>query len=109
MHSLLICRNQCKSISSGVYLVCGLALEIFDEVSQSQSVDSLDDRCDPGQMHIFQGRGGALEMSNKYSQIVFIDYSLSLLARWFDWSKWVAISSLPPVCSLNFNFISGVG
>jgi len=29
-----------------------------------------------------------------------------LLARWFDWSKWVAISSLPPTC--NFSCMGGV-
>jgi hypothetical protein len=31
------------------------------------------------------------------------------LARWFDWSRWVAISSLPSICSPSFSFIGGVG
>jgi hypothetical protein len=26
------------------------------------------------------------------------------LARWLDWSRWVAISSLTPFCSLSFHF-----
>jgi hypothetical protein len=25
----------------------------------------------------------------------------------FDWSCWVAISSLPPICNLSFNFLNG--
>ncbi len=32
------------------------------------------------------------------------------LGRWFDWSKWVAVSSsLPPDCNPNFSFMDGVG
>jgi hypothetical protein len=30
-------------------------------------------------MHIFQGSQGALEVSNKYIKLVFIDYSLVLI------------------------------
>jgi hypothetical protein len=49
----------------------------------------------------FQSPGGALEYSNKHSQIVFIDC--------FYWSIWVAISGLPPTCSPSFSFMGGVG
>jgi hypothetical protein len=35
--------------------------------------------------------------------------SVDRLARWFDWSMWVAISSLPSICSPGFSFIGGVG
>jgi hypothetical protein len=31
------------------------------------------------------------------------------LARWFDWSKWVAISSFPPTSNPNFSFMGEVG
>jgi len=58
--------------------VCGPALEILDEVQQSNPVDPLEDWCDPGKMHIFQSHGVALEQSGKYSQIIFIDCSLFL-------------------------------
>ncbi len=59
--------------------VCGPALKILDEVQQSYPVNLLEDCCDPGKMHRFQGPAGALEESNKYSQIVFIDCSLFLM------------------------------
>jgi hypothetical protein len=50
-------------------------------MQQSYPVDPLKDCYDFGKMHIFQGLGGTLEESNTYSQIVFIDCSLFLLAR----------------------------
>jgi hypothetical protein len=59
--------------------VCDLALEIFDEVHQENPVDSLEDCCDPEKMCSFQSPGGALEQSDKHSQIVFIDCSLFLI------------------------------
>jgi hypothetical protein len=46
----------------------------------------------------------------KYSQTVFIDYSLS--SDWLDGligPSGLLLVVSPPICSLNFNFISGVG
>jgi hypothetical protein len=60
-------------------LVCGPALKILDEVQLSYPVNPPEDCCDPGKMHSFQGPAGALEESNKYSQIVFTDCSLFLM------------------------------
>ncbi len=37
--------------------VCGPALEILDEVRQSNPMNSLDDYCDPDQLHSFQSLG----------------------------------------------------
>jgi hypothetical protein len=31
------------------------------------------------------------------------------LARWFNWSRWVAIRRLPSIYSPSFSFIGGVG
>ncbi len=59
--------------------VCDLALEILDEVQQENPVDSLEDCCDAEKMYSFQSPGGALERSDKHSQIVFIDCSLFLI------------------------------
>jgi hypothetical protein len=43
------------------------------------SVNPLEDCWDPENNHNFQSLGGALEQSNKHSEIVFIDCSLSLI------------------------------
>jgi hypothetical protein len=54
----------------------------------------------------FQSLGGAPEQSN--NSICW----LLLVSNWlesFDWSKWFAISSLPPTCSPSFSFMGGVG
>jgi hypothetical protein len=48
------------------------ALEILDEVQQSNAVNPLEDFCAPERMHSFHSPGGALEQSNKYNQIVFM-------------------------------------
>jgi hypothetical protein len=56
-----------------------LELEILDEVQQSNAVNPLEDFCDPERIHSFHSPGGALEQSNKYNQIVFIDCSLFLI------------------------------
>jgi hypothetical protein len=56
-------------------------LEILDEVQQSYPVDALEDSCDPGRMHNFQGPGGAPEEPNKYSQVTLLTASYFSLAR----------------------------
>jgi hypothetical protein len=51
-----------------------------------------------------------LEWSNKHSQNC--NCWLLPVSDWlnkFDWPRWVAISSLRPICSPNFHFIGGVG
>jgi len=52
-----------------IYTVCAPTLKILDEVQQSNPVNPLEDCCDPGKMHSFQGPAVAVEESNKYSQI----------------------------------------
>ncbi len=53
---------------------------------------------------------GALDECNKRSQIVFIELlPVCELARQFDWSKWVAISSLPPICTPSSTLMGGIG
>jgi hypothetical protein len=55
----------------------------------------------PEKMHIFQRPGRALEQCNEYSQIVFIDcFCLDSLDS-FNWSRWVAITSLSPICRIH--------
>jgi hypothetical protein len=49
--------------------------------------------------------GGSLE----HSQIILIDCNLFLIGYIVDWSRWFAISSLPPICSPNFSFMGEVG
>jgi hypothetical protein len=36
-------------------------------------------------------------------------YHLLLIGKQFDWPRWVAISSLPPICIQSFSFMGGVG
>jgi hypothetical protein len=47
----------------------------LDEVDRSNTMDPLEDCCDPEKMHISQRPGRAQEQCNEYSQIVFIDCS----------------------------------
>jgi hypothetical protein len=55
---------------------CDPAQEILAEVEQSNPEDSLEDYCNPEKTHSFQRPDGAVEESNKHSEIVFIDCSL---------------------------------
>ncbi len=54
--------------------VCDPVLEILDVVHQSNPMNPLEEECTA-----FQSSGGALEQSNKHSQIIFIDGSQFLL------------------------------
>jgi hypothetical protein len=59
--------------------VCDPALEVVHEVHHSNPVNPLEDFWDPEKVHKLQSLGGALEQSNRLSQIVFIDFSLFLI------------------------------
>jgi hypothetical protein len=48
------------------------ALEILDEVQELKPADPLEDYYHPENLHSFQSPEGALEQSNRYSQIVSI-------------------------------------
>ncbi len=65
-HQILLLEHlqQCSA--------CDTALEILDEVQQSNPVDSLEDCSDPGKMHSFL---------DEYSQIIFIHCSLFLIGK----------------------------
>jgi hypothetical protein len=57
----------CKSISTGAQYVALHWKSWMRCSSHIQWIHSMEDSCEPGKMHIFQGTGGVLEESNKYS------------------------------------------
>ncbi len=75
-NSISICIQTWASILLLEHLqqcsACDPALEILDEVQQSNPVDSLEDCSDPGKMH---------SCLDKYSQIIFIHCSLFLIGK----------------------------
>ncbi len=70
-------RHKCTNHLHQCSVCDPSALEILDEVHQSNPVNPLEDCWEsPDKMHSFQSPRGALQESNKYSQIVFIECSL---------------------------------
>jgi hypothetical protein len=82
------------------------ALKILDEVHEYNPVDPLELFWDPEKMHSFESPGAALNsLINRVKSYLFAPW----LARSFDWSKWVAISSLQRTCSPSFSFMDEFG
>ncbi len=91
--------------------VCDHALEILDEVQQSNQMDLLEDCCDPEKMHSLQSPGGAPQQSNQHninSQITYWLLPVSDLLDSLIGPGGLLISSPPPICSPNFSFMRGV-
>ncbi len=72
-------------------------MEILDESHQYNPVNPLEDCLEPL---------NSLINTDKSYLLTAPSFSL---ARYFDWSKWVAISSIPCTCSPSFTFMGGVG
>ncbi len=72
--------------------VCGPALEILDEVQQSNPVDPLEDCCNPGKMQIFQVTLGNLSVRKKNLR----GHILSSARDSLMWTKQLNILSLNP-------------
>jgi len=82
LHQCSVCDPATKKSWTRFISRCDPStLEILDEVRQSNPVNPLKHYLGvPGQnAQLFQSRRGALEESNKYSKIVFIECSLFLI------------------------------
>jgi len=77
---------------NGSLRVCGPALEISDEVQQSNPVDPLEDCCNPGKMHIFQMTLGNLNVRTKNLQGPVLSSARDSLM----WTKQLNTLSLNP-------------
>ncbi len=105
-NSISICIQTWASILLLEHLqqcsACDPALEILDEVQQSNPVDSLEDCSDPGKMH---------SCLDKYSQIIFIHCSLFLIGKivLIGLGGLLLGSRFPPICSPSFSFMGAVG
>jgi hypothetical protein len=68
-------------------------------------VDSLEGCCDPGNnSQLLEPRRSPEPVKSYF----LTDTYYFCLVREFDWSRWVAISSLPPICSPNFSFMGAI-
>ncbi len=71
--------------------------------SKSNPVEALEDFCEAGKERTSFMKAVEepwKQQYNKYSRMVFIDCLLLLLIGYK--SRWIAISSLPPICSSGF-------
>jgi hypothetical protein len=85
--------------------VCGPALKILDEVPAVTHIQWI-----PGRL-LWPWKNARF-LEEPWKSLINL-YLLTAPCFWltisFDWSRWVAISSLIPICSPNFSFMGGVG